>query len=112
MKSVVLRGRSGCHGRLEWYVQALGVRLNYSALCFGVRWPRFFLLFASRVLPSTPPLSQRVLRHFLLAQRVGFSTDGIQTWPQTSHTATFCIRQPMPEIIHYDHSAENSCVFP
>ena len=74
--------------------------------CFGVRWPRLFLLFASRVRPSTPPLSQRVLRHLLEAQRVGCSTDGIQTCPQTSHTATFCIRQPMVEIIHNDQSAE------
>jgi len=44
----------------------------------------------------------------LLAQRVGFSTDGIQTWPQTSQTATFIVFQPMVEIIHNDHGAENS----
>src|ERR1035441_589386 len=97
MKSVVLRGRSGCHGRLEWYVQALGVRLNYSALCFGVRWLRLFFL-ASRVRPSTPPLSHSVLRHFFEAHSFGCSTDGIHTCPHRSHTATFCIRHPMAEL--------------
>ena len=81
-----------------------------SDYCFGVRWLRLFLFLASRVRPSTPPLSQRVLRHFLLEHRVGFSTNGIQTWPQTSHTATFIICHPMVEIIHNDHSAENSCI--
>lgn len=43
------------------------VRLNYSAFCFGVRWPRFFLLLASRVRPSTPPLSQRDVSYWLFA---------------------------------------------
>ena len=88
--------------RLPWPVGVVrlspGVRLNHSAYCFGVRWPRLFLLLASFVRPSTPPLSQRVLRHFLLAQIVGFSIDGIQVWPQTSQTATFILFQPMVEL--------------
>src|ERR1019366_4778669 len=74
---------------------------------FAVRWPRFFLPLASFVRPSTPPLSHRVLRHFFEAHSFGLGTDGIHTCPQTSHTATFCIRQPMVAIIHNAHGAEN-----
>src|ERR1019366_10035938 len=81
-----------------------------SDYCFAllVRWLRFFLLLASRVRPSTPPLSHRVLRHFFEAHSFGLGTDGIHTCPQTSHTATFCIRQPMVAIIHNARGAENT----
>jgi hypothetical protein len=54
--------------------EGLGLNTYY---CFGLFVLRFLLALASFVRPSTPPLSQRVLRHRLLAQRVGLSTDGI-----------------------------------
>ena len=41
------------------------------------------LIRASRVLPSTPPLSHRVERHFFDGQFGGFSVSGIQRCPQT-----------------------------
>jgi hypothetical protein len=50
---------------------------------------------ASRVLPSTPPLSHRVERHFFDGQFGGFSVSGIHLCPQTSHTATRIVLQPM-----------------
>jgi hypothetical protein len=53
------------------------------------------LIRASRVLPSTPPLSQRVERHFFDGQFGGFSLSGIHLWPQTSQTATRIVFQPM-----------------
>ena len=83
---------------------------NQFGFWFRVRWPRFFLRLASRVRPSTPPLSQSVDRHFLLAQSFGYSTDGIQTCPQTSHTATFCIRHPMSRL-HIMTDAQKTLVF-
>jgi hypothetical protein len=53
------------------------------------------LIRASRVLPSTPPLFQRVERHFFEGQLGGFSVSGIHLWPHTSHTATRIFIQPM-----------------
>jgi hypothetical protein len=53
------------------------------------------LTLASRVLPSTPPLFQRVERHFLLGQFGGFLVSGIQRCPHTSQTATRILVQPM-----------------
>ena len=53
------------------------------------------LILASRVLPSMPPLFQRVDRHFLLGQFSGLSVSGIHRCPHTSHTATRIQTQPM-----------------
>lgn len=53
------------------------------------------LAFASRVRPSTPPLSQRVDRHCLLAHSFGCSTDGIQTCPHTSQQQARIVFQPI-----------------
>jgi hypothetical protein len=70
---------------------------------YGYRCPvvlrlRPALIRASRVLPSTPPLSQRVERHFLLGQFGGLSVSGIHLWPQTSHTAIRILVQPMSRL--------------
>jgi len=56
------------------------------------------LIRASRVLPSTPPLSQRVERHFFDGQFGGFSASGIHLCPQTSQTATRIVFQPMTSL--------------
>ena len=56
------------------------------------------LIRASRVLPSTPPLCHRVERHFFDGQFGGFSVSGIHLCPQTSHTATRIVLQPMPPL--------------
>ena len=53
------------------------------------------LIRASRVLPSTPPLFQSVDLHFLDGQFGGFSVSGIHLCPQTSHSATRIVLQPM-----------------
>jgi hypothetical protein len=53
------------------------------------------LILATRVLPSTPPLSQSVERHFFDGQLGGFSVSGIHLCPHTSHTATRILVQPM-----------------
>jgi hypothetical protein len=53
------------------------------------------LIRASRVLPSTPPLFHRVERHCFDGQFGGFSVSGIHLCPQTSHTATRIVFQPM-----------------
>jgi hypothetical protein len=65
-----------------------------SLLALGLRL-RPTLILASRVLPSTPPLFQRVERHFLLGQFGGFSVSGIHLCPHTSHTAIRILTQPM-----------------
>jgi hypothetical protein len=65
-----------------------------SLLALGLRL-RPTLILASRVLPSTPPLFQRVERHFLLGQFGGFSVSGSHLCPHTSHTATLIVVQPM-----------------
>jgi hypothetical protein len=65
-----------------------------SLLALGLRL-RPALIRAARVLPSTPPLSQSVDRHFLLGQFGGFSVSGIHLCPQTSQTATRILVQPM-----------------
>jgi hypothetical protein len=57
--------------------------------------PRPALILASRVLPSTPPLFHNVERHFFDGQFGGFSVSGIHLCPQTSHTATRIVLQPM-----------------
>jgi hypothetical protein len=53
------------------------------------------LIRASRVLPSTPPLFQRVERHFFEGQFGGFSVSGIHRCPHTSQTAIRILVQPM-----------------
>jgi hypothetical protein len=53
------------------------------------------MILAARVLPSTPPLSQSVERHFFDGQFGGFWVSGIHLCPQTSHTATRILVQPM-----------------
>ena len=69
-----------------------------SLLALGL-WLRPILILASRVLPSTPPLFQRVERHFLLGRFGGFSVSGIHLCPHTSQTATRILVQPMAAII-------------
>jgi len=56
---------------------------------------RLALIRASRVLPSTPPLSQSVERHFFEGQFGGFPVSGIHRCPQTSQTATRIVFHPM-----------------
>jgi hypothetical protein len=53
---------------------------------------------ASRVLPSMPPLSHKVERHFFEGQFGGFSVSGIHLCPHTSHTATRIVFQPMSSL--------------
>src|ERR1039457_4129306 len=70
------------------------------------------LIRASRVLPSTPPLSQRVERHFFEGQFGGFSVSGIHLCPQTSQTATRIVFQPMSplyRILSYGHNTVDFC---
>lgn len=57
--------------------------VRFLTACFAA-----LAFLASRVRPSTPPLFQKVERHFLDGQRGGFSTSGIHRCPQTSHMAT------------------------
>jgi hypothetical protein len=56
------------------------------------------LIRASRVLPSTPPLSQSVDLHFLDGQVGGLAVSGIHRCPQTSQTAIRILVQPMPRL--------------
>jgi hypothetical protein len=53
------------------------------------------LIRANRVRPSTPPLFHNIDRHFFDGQFDGSSVSGIHTWPQTSHTATRMVFQPI-----------------
>ncbi len=55
-------------------------------------WLRPALIFASQVLPSIPPLSHNVKRHFFDAQFGGFAVSGIHRCPHTLQTATLRIR--------------------
>jgi hypothetical protein len=66
----------------------------WSLLPLGLRL-RPALIRASRVLPSTPPLSHKVERHFFDGQLAGFSVSGIHLCPQTSQTATRIVFHPM-----------------
>jgi hypothetical protein len=100
--------RTGTLSRLH---SNLNLELHGLSCDVGVLWPRFFLSLAFFVRPSTPPRSQSVLRHFLEAQRVGCSTDGIQTCPQTSQTATRIIFHPMDAIIHKMLEAQKTVEF-
>jgi len=65
-----------------------------SLLALGLRL-RPAMILAARVLPSTPPLFQRVERHFFDGQFGGFSVSGIHLCPHTSHTAIRILIQPM-----------------
>jgi len=56
------------------------------------------LIRASRVLPSSPPLFQRVERHFFEGQFGGFSVSGIHLCPQTSHSATRIVFHAMTSL--------------
>lgn len=56
------------------------------------------LILASLVLPSTPPLSQRVERQLLEGQLVGFPVSGIHRCPQTSHSATRIVFHAIPPL--------------
>lgn len=70
------------------------------------------LIRASRVRPSTPPLSHRVERHLLDGQFGGFSVSGIHLCPQTSQTATRIFFQPMSplyRILSYGHNTIDFC---
>ncbi|MGH9739246.1 MAG: hypothetical protein ACRD4X_11780 [Candidatus Acidiferrales bacterium] len=58
------------------------------------------LIRAARDLPSTPPLSHNVERHFFEGQFGGFSDSGIHLCPQTSQTATRILVQPMKPVYH------------
>ena len=69
-----------------------------SLLALGLRL-RPTLIRDSLVLPSTPPLSQSVERHFFDGQFGGFSVSGIHLCPQTSQTATRIVFQPMAVIV-------------
>jgi hypothetical protein len=53
------------------------------------------LIRAARVLPSMPPLSHNIERHFFDGQLGGFRLSAIHLWPQTSQTAIRIVFHPM-----------------
>ncbi len=65
------------------------------------------MIRASRVLPSTPPLSQSVDLHFFDGQVGGLAVSGIHRWPQTSQTAIRILVQPMPQVYHIMSQGHN-----
>ena len=97
----------------QWWMYILGCHLPCSGSHYRFRFAvvlrlRPVLTLASRVLPSTPPLSHRVERHFFDGQLGGFSVSGIHLCPHTSHTATRIVLQPIQtlyRILPYGHNA-------